>query len=254
MERLEAGRAQDRLAQPLQPEHQQQPAHHDAQDVDRQRGERRPERCDQRRERHDRRAHPRQRGGPAARRADGEDDRQRLDRLDRAGEEDRDGEAELGAADPSTRGARPAEAVIAWLIVSIVSKTLELRWRSCDRFGNAPLTRACSGEVIVSCHQSNSHAEEITMTHESYKAWLDEMPIDDVRRRIERLERKLEDLHMLERLYDERHGGEADAEAAAGEESEESGEEPELGEAEHAPEAGAEEHVEEHEHPEQEQG
>jgi hypothetical protein len=44
------------------------------------------------------------------------------------------------------------------------------------------------------------------MTHESYKAWLDEMPIDDVRKRIERLEKKLWDLHVLERLYDERHG------------------------------------------------
>ncbi len=45
------------------------------------------------------------------------------------------------------------------------------------------------------------------MTHESYKAWLDEMPIDDVRRRIERLEKKLWDLNVLERLYNERRGG-----------------------------------------------
>jgi hypothetical protein len=44
------------------------------------------------------------------------------------------------------------------------------------------------------------------MTHESYKAWIDEMPIDDVRRRIERLERKLSDLHVLERLYEDQHG------------------------------------------------
>jgi len=57
------------------------------------------------------------------------------------------------------------------------------------------------------------------MTHESYKAWLDEMPIDDVRRKIERLERKLADLQVLERLYEERRGGvgEADAQAPAGE-------------------------------------
>jgi len=55
------------------------------------------------------------------------------------------------------------------------------------------------------------------MTHESYKAWLDEMPIDDVRRKIERLERKLADLQVLERLYEERRGGvgEADAQAPA---------------------------------------
>jgi hypothetical protein len=53
------------------------------------------------------------------------------------------------------------------------------------------------------------------MTHESYKAWLDEMPIDDVRRRIERLEKKLWDLHVLERLYAERPGG---GEDTAGEE------------------------------------
>ena len=44
------------------------------------------------------------------------------------------------------------------------------------------------------------------MTHDSYKAWIDAMPIDDVRRRIERLERKVADMRMLERLYDERHG------------------------------------------------
>jgi hypothetical protein len=43
------------------------------------------------------------------------------------------------------------------------------------------------------------------MTDENYKAWLDTMPIDDVRRRIERLEQKLADLHVLERLYGDRH-------------------------------------------------
>jgi hypothetical protein len=58
------------------------------------------------------------------------------------------------------------------------------------------------------------------MTHESYKAWLEEMPIDDVRRKVGRLERKLADLQVLERLYSERHGGsEAEAEADAAPES-----------------------------------
>jgi hypothetical protein len=46
------------------------------------------------------------------------------------------------------------------------------------------------------------------MTDENYKAWLDAMPIDDVRHRIERLEQKLADLHVLERLYSDRHHGE----------------------------------------------
>ena len=45
------------------------------------------------------------------------------------------------------------------------------------------------------------------MTHDSYKTWIDAMPIEDVRRRIERLERKIADMRMLERLYEERHGG-----------------------------------------------
>jgi hypothetical protein len=45
------------------------------------------------------------------------------------------------------------------------------------------------------------------MRSESYKAWIDAMPIDDVRQKIERLERKLADLHVLERLYDDRNGG-----------------------------------------------
>ena len=44
------------------------------------------------------------------------------------------------------------------------------------------------------------------MNNEALKAWLDAMPIDDVRRRIERLETKLADLHVLERLYEDRHG------------------------------------------------
>jgi hypothetical protein len=77
------------------------------------------------------------------------------------------------------------------------------------------------------------------MTHDSYKAWLDEMPIDDVRRRIERLEQKIADLRVLERLHAERHGGgEAEADGSAGE-----GEVPLLGEAEPAEGIG-----EEHQH------
>jgi len=44
------------------------------------------------------------------------------------------------------------------------------------------------------------------MNNEALKAWLDAMPIDDVRRRIERLETKLADLRVLERLYEDRHG------------------------------------------------
>ena len=54
------------------------------------------------------------------------------------------------------------------------------------------------------------------MTNEAYKAWLDAMPIDDVRRRIERLEHKLSDLRVLERLHAERQpaGPETSAEPA----------------------------------------
>ncbi|HXR14176.1 MAG TPA: hypothetical protein VN740_05895 [Solirubrobacteraceae bacterium] len=61
------------------------------------------------------------------------------------------------------------------------------------------------------------------MNQDSYKAWIDAMPIDDVRRRIERLERKLSDLHVLERLYEDRHGdgaGESEPSQAHGHEAE----------------------------------
>jgi hypothetical protein len=44
------------------------------------------------------------------------------------------------------------------------------------------------------------------MNQDSYKAWIDAMPIEDVKRRTERLERKLSDLHMLARLYADRQG------------------------------------------------
>jgi hypothetical protein len=43
------------------------------------------------------------------------------------------------------------------------------------------------------------------MSSEAYKAWLDTMPVDDVRHKIERLEQKLSDLRVLERLFAERH-------------------------------------------------
>ena len=49
------------------------------------------------------------------------------------------------------------------------------------------------------------------MTHDSYKDWIDAMPVDDVRRRSERLERKLSDLRTLERLYEDRNGDGAPA-------------------------------------------
>ncbi|MGA3362189.1 MAG: hypothetical protein ABSD82_09175 [Solirubrobacteraceae bacterium] len=83
------------------------------------------------------------------------------------------------------------------------------------------------------------------MTHESYKPWLDEMPIDDVRRRIERLEQKLADLQVLERLYGERHGDDGDPPGAGADHHDESageGEVPSLGEAEPSEEDSGGEH------------
>jgi hypothetical protein len=51
------------------------------------------------------------------------------------------------------------------------------------------------------------------MTNEAYKA--DAMPIDDVHESIERLEHKLSNLRIVERLYAERQpGGEAASESA----------------------------------------
>jgi len=55
------------------------------------------------------------------------------------------------------------------------------------------------------------------MTNEAYKAWIDSMPIDDVRRRIERLEHKLADLHVLERLYTDRQPSDEAASGASDE-------------------------------------
>ena len=53
------------------------------------------------------------------------------------------------------------------------------------------------------------------MNNEALKAWLDAMPIDDVRRKIAKLEAKLADLHVLERIYDERHAPAEEAEQPA---------------------------------------
>jgi len=57
------------------------------------------------------------------------------------------------------------------------------------------------------------------MKHESYKAWLDAMPIDDVRDSIERLEHKLSDLRVVERLHAERQPGDEAASETAGAEA-----------------------------------
>ena len=42
------------------------------------------------------------------------------------------------------------------------------------------------------------------MTEDSLEAWLDAMPVEDVRRRIERIEQELSDLETLERLRERR--------------------------------------------------
>jgi hypothetical protein len=68
--------------------------------------------------------------------------------------------------------------------------------------------------------------EDTAMTNGAYKAWIDSMPIDDVRRRIDRLEQKLADLQALERLYtDRQHPDEAASEASDDGASEHVGEE-----------------------------
>ena len=86
-----------------------------------------------------------------------------------------------------------------------------LGWLTC--------TAVASATVIIALRKPlrrrmDLNAEEdTTMTSEAYKAWLDAMPVDDVRRRIERLEQKLSDLHVLERLYTDRpHAGEGASE------------------------------------------
>jgi hypothetical protein len=84
--------------------------------------------------------------------------------------------------------------------------------------------------------------ENMAMTNEAYAAWLDAMPIDDVQRRIERLEHKLSDLRLVERLYAERRpGGELPPEPADAEASSEFAEPPPEPTGEGAsPESGSE--------------
>jgi hypothetical protein len=79
------------------------------------------------------------------------------------------------------------------------------------------------------------------MNSDSYKAWIDAMPVDDVRRRIERLERKLSDLHVLERLHADRQGAQGE-EPPAGDE----GAPPEHGEGETGSWSGGEQAPPEH--------
>lgn len=49
-----------------------------------------------------------------------------------------------------------------------------------------------------------SEKEGQAMTEDSLEAWLDAMPVEDVRRRIERIEQELSDLETLERLRERR--------------------------------------------------
>jgi len=102
VQRLEAARSQDRLAQPLEPECEEQPADDQAEDIDRDQRQRRPECAHDRRERDGRGPEARERGAPAPRDARGEDDGQRLDELDRAREErrcDQEAGRHLGGSD-----------------------------------------------------------------------------------------------------------------------------------------------------------
>ena len=87
VERLVAAGPQDRLSQPLQPEDQQQAADDDAKPLDRDGGHGRAEHGHDDRERERRGRHAPERRAPPARHADGQHDREGLDRLHRAGEE-----------------------------------------------------------------------------------------------------------------------------------------------------------------------
>src|SRR5207249_464390 len=89
VERLVAAGAQDRLAQPLQTEDEQQGADEEPQGIDRDQGERRPERADGRGERNGGGADARERRSPIPCHPDRQHDRQRLDHLDGAGDEGR---------------------------------------------------------------------------------------------------------------------------------------------------------------------
>jgi len=97
MKGLVPARPQDRLPEPGQPEHEQEPADHDAQGRDRHVvNERHADRPHEHREERDPGGAALDRRAPAARRPRGEDDRQRLDHLNRAGEEDGYGKRYLG--------------------------------------------------------------------------------------------------------------------------------------------------------------
>ncbi len=100
VQRLVAARSQDRLAQPLQPEAEQERAHHELEHLDGQELQRGTERGHDGGERDRRRGDPDERRAPAARDADREDDREGLDHLDRArqeGAEEDEGGAHLGS-------------------------------------------------------------------------------------------------------------------------------------------------------------
>ena len=95
MERLESARPEDRLAQPLQAEREQEEADHEPERVDRHLVQSRAECGDDRRQRDSRGADPDERRAPAPGDADREYDRQRLDHLhgarQKGGSEEEDG-------------------------------------------------------------------------------------------------------------------------------------------------------------------
>jgi hypothetical protein len=89
VQRLEAGGPQDRLAQPLQPEDQQQPADHQPEPAYRDHGQRRAQRRDDGRQHEQPGADPGQRRTPVPAGTGGQHDRQRLHRLHGTGQEHR---------------------------------------------------------------------------------------------------------------------------------------------------------------------
>ena len=99
--RLEPARAKNRLAEPLEPEDEQERADDEPQHVDRHRLERGPERGDEHHEDDERRDGALQRRAPAAGDAEREHDRERLHHLDRARERGAE-EDEQVAGHPAT--------------------------------------------------------------------------------------------------------------------------------------------------------
>ena len=97
VQRLVPARPQDRLAQPLQPECQQERADDEAQRADRNVPQRRPERGHDPTKDDRRGADADQRRPPAANDADGQHDRERLDGLDGAREERRQEGDDVGS-------------------------------------------------------------------------------------------------------------------------------------------------------------